>query len=150
KSRGLIQHHNGSVFQDGSCQSNPLLFTTGEINAFRSNHSIQALRKFFQNIITLCGTGGRQNLISGSFWSGGPYIFQKALLKQPGILKDKGHLPHQIFCVQLTDIDSADCDSSAVCIPEAGNQAGGCSLAAAGWPNQRRYLSGADRKRHIV
>ena len=150
KSGGLIQHDDGSVFQDGPCQSNPLLFTAGEIYAFRSNYSIQALRQFFQNVTALRGVGGRQNFFSGSVRPGGPDIFQKAFLKQAGILKYKGHLLHQVFRVHFLDIGSANGNAAAVCVPKAGDQAGGCGLSAAGWPYQSRHLAGADRKRHIL
>ena len=144
KSGGLIQHHNGSVFQDGPRQSDPLLLTAGEIDTFRSNYSVQTLGQFFQNVIAPGRMGGGQDLISGSFRSGGTDIFQETFLKQPGILKDKSHLLHQIFCVDLPDIDSSNRNRTAVRIPEAGDQAGGCRLASAGRTYQRRHLTGAN------
>ena len=150
KSSGFIQHYDGSVFQNGPRQSDSLLLAAGQINAFCSHHSIQPLRQLSQNVVALGGMGGSHDLFSGSRRSGSPDIFHKAFFKQPGILKDKSHLIHQIFCVHLPDIDSADRDGSAVCIPEAGNQACGCGLAAAGRPYQRHYLAGPDSEGYVV
>ena len=93
--------------------------------------------------------GGGENFFSGSFRPGGPDIFQDALLKQPGILKDKGHLSHQFFSIHLPDVNSANGNTAAIRIPETGDQTGGGSLAPAGGSHKSRYLPRPDRKRHV-
>ena len=94
--------------------------------------------------------GGGENFFSGSFRPGGPDIFQDALLKQPGILKDKGHLSHQFFSIHLPDVNSANGNTAAIRIPETGNQTGGGSLASAGGAHQGCHLTWPDRESHIV
>ena len=107
------------------------------------------MREFFQNIIALRSVCGGQDLLSGSVRPGCPDIFQKALFKQPGILKHKGCLFHQVFRIHFFDIDAPDGDGAAVCIPEAGNEACCCRLASPGGPYQRCHLTGPDSKRYI-
>ena len=94
--------------------------------------------------------GGGKHLLPGGIRPGSPDIFQQALLEQPGILKHKGHLPHEGSDVQLPHVRAAHGDAAAVHIPEPGDQAGGGGLAPAGGSHQSHHFTGPDRKTHIL
>ena len=147
---GLVQHHNGGVLQNGPGQGDALLLPAGEVNAPGAHHRVQPLGQFFQDVIALGGMGGGKHLLPGGIRPGSPDIFQQALLEQPGILKHKGHLPHEGGAVQLPHVCAAYGDAAAVHIPKPGDQAGGGGLAPAGGTHQSHHLSGLDGKTHIL
>ena len=108
------------------------------------------MRQLLQNVIALGGVCGREDFFPGSLRPGSPDIFQKAFFKQPGILKDKGHLFHQVFCIHLPDIHPANGNTAAVHIPETGDQAGSGGLSSTGGSHQGCHLAWPDREGHIV
>ena len=94
--------------------------------------------------------GRRQAPPPGRHPAGQPGYFPAALLEQPGILKHKGHLPHEGSAVQLPHVRAAHGDAAAVHIPEPGDQAGGGGLAPAGGSHQSHHFTGLDGKAHIL
>ena len=98
----------GASFNMAAGKSDPLLFAAGEIHASGSHNGVQTMREFFQNVIALGSVCGGQDFLSGSVRPGCPDIFQKALFKQPSILKHKGCLFHQVFRIHFFDIDAPD------------------------------------------
>ena len=75
---------------------------------------------------------------------------QQALLKEPCVLKNKGHLVHEAATVHIPHIHAAHLHRAGGHVPEPGDQAGGGGFSPAGGPHQRHRLPRADGKAHIV
>ena len=145
----LVQNDDGRVLQNGSCQRDSLALAAREIDALRADHRVQSLRQLFQDIPTLGGQGRLHHLFSGSLRARRADVFQNALLKEPGILKNKSHLPHQRLRVHFPHIHAAHRHAPCRHIPETGNQAARRGLSAAGRPYQRHRASRADGEAHV-
>ena len=52
KSGGLVQNDDRGILQYCSRNSKPLYFATGKIYTFSSNHRMDSIGEFFENIIT--------------------------------------------------------------------------------------------------
>ena len=145
----LVQNDDGRVLQDRSCQRDSLALAAREIDALRADHRVQPLRQLFQDIPALGGQGRLHHLFSGSLRARRADVFQNALLKEPGILKNKSHLPHQRLRVHFPHIHAAHRHAPCRHIPETGNQAARRGLSAAGRPYQRHRASRADGEAHV-
>ena len=77
------------------------------VDAPGAHHRVQPLGQLLQDVIALGGVSGGQHLPPGGVRPGGPDVFQQALLKKPGILEHKGHLPHESGAVQLPHVRAA-------------------------------------------
>ena len=150
KSRGLIQHHDGRVLQNGPGQRHALLLTAGEISPLGADHRVHPLGELFEDIVTL---GSRQrplHLFLCCLWAGGAHVLQDAGLEEAVVLEHKGHLIHQHVGVGFAHIHAADLHRAGAHIPEAGNETGRGGLAAAGGADQGNRLPRLDPERNVI
>ena len=123
---------------------------TGEIDALRPNHSINTVRKFFQNIIALGQVEGTQNFFSCGIGAESRHIFQDGHFEQTGILKNDADPFHPLPVVHIADIHTANIDGSFLNVPKSCDQISNRTLAAAGLAYQSGNSSLPDGKGNII
>ena len=124
KSSRLVKHQNRSIFKNGSCHTNPLGLTAGQIHAFVTDPRMIAVRQTLYKIVTLSRTGSFDHLFTGSRRITDPNILIERIKEEKAVLKNKGNEIHQILGRYLFYINSANADLPFTDIPKARNQVG--------------------------
>ena len=137
----LIEDHDGRVLQNGPGQGDALLLAAGEVGPLGTDQSVHALGQLLQNVPALGGRQRREHLLPGGVGAGSPDIFKDGCFEQAAVLEHKGDLVHEHMGVDLPHIHAAHLHRAGGGVPEAGDQAGGGSFAAAGGPHQGHSLS---------
>ncbi|CAN4000066.1 Bifunctional chorismate mutase/prephenate dehydratase, partial [Dysosmobacter welbionis] len=137
----LIEDHDGRVLQNGPGQGDALLLAAGEISPLGANRGVHTLGQLLQNVSALGSRQRREHLLPGSVGAGSPDIFKDGGFEQAAVLEHKGNLIHEHMGIDLPHIHAAHLHRAGGGVPEAGDQAGGRGLAAAGGPHQGHGLS---------
>ena len=116
------------------------MLAAGEIGPLGADQGVHALGQLLQNVPTLGGQQRREHLLPGGVGAGGPDIFKDGGFEQAAVLEHKGDLVHEHMGVNLPHIHAAHLHHAGGGVPEAGDQAGGRGLAAAGGPHQGHGL----------
>jgi len=116
------------------------LLAAGEIGPLGADQGVHALGQLLQNVPALGGHQRREHLLPGGVGAGSPDIFKDGCFEQAAVLEHKGDLIHEHMGIDLPYIHAAHFHRTGGGVPEAGDQAGGGGLAAAGGPHQSHGL----------
>ena len=132
KGAGFIQYHHIRILQHGAGNGDALLFASREVGPLCTQDRVDPLRQTLKNIRALGLFQSFQHLTLGRARLGDPQIIGDGAFQQAAVLKDIGHMPHQLFLGDPAYIHAAEQHLALLRVKEAGDQPGDRGFSAAG------------------
>ena len=146
----LVEYHDGSILEDGTCQCDTLLFATGEVGTFGSDFCLQPVGQTVDNLTALRELYGTVDSFCRGIGATVGDILPQCGLEQFRILKHERDTTHQLLFVNLPNVYTSDTDAALVNVPETRYQAGDGGLASARSSDECIRLTLGDRERYAV
>ena len=123
KRRGLVEHHDGRVLEDGTGKRHALHLAARKICPASTEHGIDTLRELGHDIVALGRGEGRTHFVISGRRLGGTHVVGKRLAEQLVGLEHKGNLVHELVRIHVADVHTAYEHSTRGNIPKTRNQA---------------------------
>ena len=124
----LVQQQDRGVLNEGARDRNPLPFTAGQFQTAVPNLGVPAVGQLLDHTVEARQSRGPVKLVVGRLGFSHAHVLADGCVKQVNLLEHHRDLTHQRLRVELPHVNrraahtraciAADCDGSAVDIPE--------------------------------